>query len=60
MRNDCRRGVRGQGVKTAVFCGAMSEGNGFSPAEREAMKQRAEELRREKGGNKKAKNLEAL
>lgn len=33
---------------------------GFSPAEREAMRQRAEELRREKGGNKKAKNLEAL
>lgn len=47
-------------METAVFCGAMSEGNGFSPAEREAMKQRAEELRREKGGNKKAKNLEAL
>lgn len=37
----------------------MSE-SGFSPAEREAMRQRAEELRREKGGNKKAKNLEAL
>lgn len=34
--------------------------NGFSPEEREAMRQRAEELRREKGGNKKAKNLEAL
>ena len=33
---------------------------GFSDAEREAMRQRAEELRREKGGNKKAKNLEAL
>ncbi len=37
----------------------MSE-TGFSPAEREAMRERAEELRREKGGNKKAKNLEAL
>lgn len=47
-------------MKTAVSCGDMSEGNGFSPAEREAMKQRAKELRREKGGNKKAKNLEAL
>lgn len=33
---------------------------GFTDAEREAMRQRAEELRREKGGNKKAKNLEAL
>lgn len=38
----------------------MNDESGFSPAEREAMKQRAEELRREKGGNKKAKNLEAL
>lgn len=37
----------------------MSE-SAFSAAEREAMRQRAEELRREKGGNKKAKNLEAL
>ena len=37
----------------------MSE-SGFSAAEREAMRQRAEELRREKGVNKKAKNLEAL
>ncbi|OHF37194.1 hypothetical protein [Corynebacterium sp. HMSC074A01] len=34
--------------------------SGFSEAEREAMRQRAEELRREKGGNKKAKNLEAV
>lgn len=34
--------------------------SGFSEAEREAMRQRAEELRREKGGNKKTKNLEAL
>lgn len=33
---------------------------GFTDAEREAMRQRVEELRREKGGNKKAKNLEAL
>lgn len=60
MRVDCRCGVLRTRLKTAVFCGAMSEGNGFSPAEREAMKRRAEELRREKGGNKKAKNLEAL
>lgn len=33
---------------------------GFSDAEREAMKARAEELRAEKGGRKKAKDLEAL
>ncbi|MCQ9365503.1 hypothetical protein [Corynebacterium sp. 209RC1] len=32
----------------------------FSKAEREAMKARAEELRTQKGGNKRAKNLEAL
>ena len=38
----------------------MTENTGFSAAEREAMKQRAEELRREKGGKKKARNLEAL
>jgi len=36
------------------------ETGGFSKAEREAMKARAEELRMQKGGNKKAKNLEAL
>lgn len=34
--------------------------SGFSQAEREAMKARAEELRMQKGGNKRAKNLEAL
>ncbi|MHA2787625.1 hypothetical protein ACXZ66_00530 [Corynebacterium sp. S7] len=38
----------------------MSEETGFSQAERDAMKARAEELRAQKGGNKKAKNLEAL
>lgn len=32
---------------------------GFSAAEREAMKQRAEELRAERGGRKKADNLQA-
>lgn len=34
--------------------------SGFSKAEREAMKQRAEELKTQKGGNKLAKNLDAL
>ncbi|WP_018296585.1 DUF1801 domain-containing protein [Corynebacterium lubricantis] len=38
----------------------MSEETGFSQAERDAMKARAAELRAQKGGNKKAKNLEAL
>ena len=33
---------------------------GFSEAEREAMKERAAELRAEKGGKKKADNLQAL
>jgi uncharacterized protein YdhG (YjbR/CyaY superfamily) len=33
--------------------------DGFSDAEREAMKQRAEELRAERGGRKKADNLQA-
>ncbi|WP_125107652.1 iron chaperone [Gulosibacter massiliensis] len=33
---------------------------GFTKAEREAMQERAEELRAEKGGKTKAKNLEAL
>jgi len=32
---------------------------GFSPAEREAMRQRAEELRGERGGRKKAEGLQA-
>lgn len=32
---------------------------GFSPAEREAMTQRAQELRAERGGRKKADNLQA-
>ncbi len=39
---------------------AKSDQGGFSAAEREAMKARAEELRAEKGGNKKAKELEKL
>jgi uncharacterized protein YdhG (YjbR/CyaY superfamily) len=33
--------------------------DGFSPAEREAMKQRAEDLRGERGGRKKATDLQA-
>lgn len=38
----------------------MANTTGFSKAELEAIKERAEELRSQKGGNKKAKNLEAL
>lgn len=34
--------------------------SGFSKAEKQAMKERAEELRGEKGGRKKADNLQAL
>ncbi|WP_289017587.1 iron chaperone [uncultured Ornithinimicrobium sp.] len=40
--------------------GTKDQAGGFSQAEREAMKARAEELRAEKGGRKKAKDLEAL
>lgn len=36
------------------------QAGGFSPAEREAMKARAEELRGEKGGRRKAADLEKL
>ncbi len=43
----------------AEAAGAASEAGGFSAAEREAMRQRAEELRAEKGGRKKADGLEA-
>ena len=39
--------------------GLASEAGGFSAAERAAMRQRAEELRAEKGGRKKADGLEA-
>lgn len=38
----------------------MANDSGFSEAELTAMKERAAELRSQKGGNKKAKNLEAL
>jgi uncharacterized protein YdhG (YjbR/CyaY superfamily) len=37
----------------------LTVSDGFSKAEREAMKQRAEELRAERGGRKKADNLQA-
>jgi uncharacterized protein YdhG (YjbR/CyaY superfamily) len=37
----------------------LAVAGGFSKAEREAMKQRAEELRAERGGRKKADNLQA-
>jgi uncharacterized protein YdhG (YjbR/CyaY superfamily) len=37
----------------------LTVSDGFSKAEREAMKQRAEELRSERGGRKKADNLQA-
>lgn len=37
----------------------LAVAGGFSQAEREAMKQRAEELRAERGGRKKADNLQA-
>jgi uncharacterized protein YdhG (YjbR/CyaY superfamily) len=37
----------------------LAASDGFSPAEREAMKQRAEELRAERGGRKKADGLQA-
>lgn len=37
----------------------LTASDGFSDAEREAMKQRAEELRAERGGRKKADNLQA-
>jgi uncharacterized protein YdhG (YjbR/CyaY superfamily) len=37
----------------------LTASDGFSKAEREAMKQRAEELRAERGGGKKADNLQA-
>lgn len=37
----------------------LTVSDGFSEAEREAMKQRAEELRAERGGRKKADNLQA-
>ena len=40
--------------------GTKDQAGGFSQTEREAMKARAEELRAEKGGRKKAKDLEAL
>ena len=38
----------------------MSNDTGFSKAELDAMKARAAELRAQKGGNKKATNLQAL
>ncbi len=38
----------------------LTVSDGFSSAEREAMKQRAEELRAERGGRKKADNLQAV
>ena len=38
----------------------LTVSDGFSPAEREAMKQRAEELRGGRGGRKKASDLQAL
>lgn len=38
----------------------MSKAGGFSKQEREAMRQRAEELRAEKGGRKKADDLQAV
>jgi uncharacterized protein YdhG (YjbR/CyaY superfamily) len=37
----------------------LTVSHGFSKAEREAMKQRAEELRAERGGRRKADNLQA-
>lgn len=37
----------------------LDVGGGFSAAEREAMRQRAEELRSERGGRKKAEGLQA-
>jgi uncharacterized protein YdhG (YjbR/CyaY superfamily) len=37
----------------------LTVSDGFSEAEREAMKQRAQELRAERGGRKKADNLQA-
>lgn len=37
----------------------LTPSDGFSKAEREAIKQRAEELRAERGGRKKADNLQA-
>jgi uncharacterized protein YdhG (YjbR/CyaY superfamily) len=37
----------------------LNASDGFSAAERDAMKQRAEELRAERGGRKKADNLQA-
>ena len=40
--------------------GTKDHAGGFSQAEREAMKARAEELRAEKGGRKKATDLEKL
>ena len=40
--------------------GTKDQAGGFSEAEREAMKARAEELRAEKGGRKKATDLEKL
>lgn len=40
--------------------GTLTASDGFSKAEREAMKQRAEELRGERGGRKKADNLQAV
>lgn len=39
--------------------GATKTSSGFTEAEREAMRQRAEELRAERGGKKKADNLQA-
>ena len=38
---------------------AKNESSGFTDAEREAMRRRAEELRAERGGRKKADNLQA-
>ena len=40
--------------------GELTVSEGFSKAEREAMKQRAEELRAERGGRKKADDLQAV
>lgn len=52
-------GVFGHGLADQGY--ANRDGmNRFNEAEREATRQRAEELRRDKGGNKKAKNLGAL
>jgi uncharacterized protein YdhG (YjbR/CyaY superfamily) len=39
--------------------GELTASDGFSRSEREAMRQRAEELRAERGGRKKADNLQA-